>query len=71
VREKTTWGKLGAAGWGYESNYLIAAHDNDHWACAMSDKGTLGHVRMEALSDGSFAFAMTLLAVDIKPPERF
>jgi uncharacterized membrane protein len=37
----------------------------------MSEKGTLGHVRMEALSDGTFAFAMTLLAVDIKPPESF
>jgi uncharacterized membrane protein len=37
----------------------------------MSEKGTLGHVRMEALSDGIFAFAMTLLAVDIKPPESF
>jgi uncharacterized membrane protein len=37
----------------------------------MSEKGALGHVRMEALSDGIFAFAMTLLAVDIKPPESF
>jgi uncharacterized membrane protein len=30
----------------------------------MSEKGILGHVRMEALNDGIFAFAMTLLAVD-------
>ena len=37
----------------------------------MSEKGTLGHVRVEALSDGIFAFAMVLLAVDIKPPESF
>lgn len=37
----------------------------------MSEKGTLGDVRMEALSDGIFAFAMTLRAVDLKPPESF
>jgi hypothetical protein len=30
----------------------------------MSEKGTLGQVRMAALSDGIFAFAVTLLAVD-------
>lgn len=33
-------------------------------ACAISEKGILGQVRMAALSDGIFALAMTLLAVD-------
>jgi hypothetical protein len=42
----------------------MTGHDDEYWACAMSEKGTLGQVRMEALSAGIFAFAMTLVAVD-------
>jgi uncharacterized membrane protein len=35
----------------------------------MNEALSLGKTRIEALSDGIFAFAMTLLIVDLKPPD--